>query len=437
MGANRAGLAVVAVVLLAAATPAVAAVGEPETNVLRGWYGMSLSLTRHTATFSPPVASRAYGYIGVAAYEAIASGSDRLRSLAGQLNGLAPLPPRQAGQAYDDAVVLDAALSTTIQALFSNTGPTGHRAMDALEAKLRAEAGSGIAPDVVARSASYGEAIARRILDWAQKDGGAVVTNMGFPLQYTPKVGAQYWVPTSTIIQQQAPLLPDWGSNRPFAMPEGASCATPAPPTYSEDPVSEYYAQALELDNFWKNMTPRMQAIARFWADDAMLSVTPPGHWLSIALQVSDRENLPIDRRVDLLMRLGVVEADAFIGCWQTKFVYDAVRPITYIRKVIDPSFDTTVTTPPFPEFTSGHSALSAAAAAVLTAAFGENYAFDDDTDAADGLEPRSFPSFTAAAEEAGISRMYAGIHYRAAVEMGAAQGRCVAAYAIALKTWR
>ena len=261
--------------------------------------------------------------------------------------------------------------------------------------------------------------------------------NMGFPLTYKLTPGPSHWVPTSAIIQQQVPLLPEWGNNRPIAMPKGASCATPAPPAYSEDPASEYYKQALEIDTEWKYLTPEMRATARFWADDAMLSVTPPGHWISIAMKIFDKQKLPIEKQVDVLARLGIVEDDAFIGCWQTKYVYDNVRPITYIRRVIDPSFDTTVTTPPFPEFPSGHSTLSAAAAAVLTSVFGDNFAFSDDTDQADGLPPRSFPSFNAAAEEAGISRMYGGIHYRAAVELGAAQGRCIAAYAIALKTWR
>lgn len=405
--------------------------------MLRGWFDMALALTRHTATFSPPVASRAYGYLGVTAFEAVASGSGKLRTLAGQLNGLSATPAREAGVAYDDAVILDAALSSAVHDLFGNTGPTGHRAMDALDAKLQAEVTEGLAPDVVARSESYGRAVAAHILDWAKEDGGAAVANMGFPLEYKLKPGPAYWVPTSTIVQQQAPLLPDWGKNRTFAMPMGATCGLPAPPAYSEDTASEYYKEAREIYDTWRTLTSEQRAIARFWADDAMLSVTPPGHWLSIALQIVDREKLGLEKSVDVLARLGVAEADSFVGCWETKFVYDTVRPITYIRRVIDPQFETIVNTPPFPEFPSGHSAESAAAAIVLTSIFGDHYAFDDDTDAEDGLKPRSFASFWAAANEAAVSRLYGGIHYRAAIEMGADQGRCVGAYAVALRTWR
>jgi PAP2 superfamily protein len=435
--ARRAIVGILTVILLAGHGAAATAGGGDPRTVLHAWFDMALALTRHTATFSPPVASRAYGYLGVTAFEAVASGSDKLQSLAGQLNGLTAVPGRETGGVYDDAVVLDAALSSAVHDLFGNTGPTGHRAMDALDAKLRNEITGGLAPEVVERSEAYGRAVAAHILDWARDDGGAKVANMGFPLDYKPKAGPAYWVPTSAIVQQQAPLLPDWGKNRTFAMPMGSTCALPAPPAYSEDTSSEYYKQAREVYDTWKTLSPEQRAVARFWADDAMLSVTPPGHWLSIALDILDREKPGLEKSVDVLARLGVAEADSFVGCWQTKFVYDTVRPITFIHRLIDPQFETIVNTPPFPEFPSGHSAESAAAAVVLTSIFGDHFAFEDDTDVEDGLKPRSFSSFWAAANEAAISRLYGGIHYRAAIEMGADQGRCIGAYAVALHTWR
>lgn len=429
------------VVVALASLAALGAAAQPDTakprEVLGTWYRLVLELVRHTPTYSPPVASRSFAYIGITAFEAIATGSDKLQSLAGQLNGLPAVPQREAGQTYDDAVVVQAAMASVVKDLFANTGPTGQRAMASLEAKLGGAVADEVPADVVARSQAHGRAVAEHILTWSRDDGGAVVENMGFPLEYALTPGPAHWVPTNLIRQQQFPLLPDWGKNRTFAMPHGATCETPPPPSYTEDPNSEYYSQALEVFESWKNLTPEQRAIARFWADDAMLSATPPGHWLSIALQIIDRDEIAVEKSVDLLARLGIVEADAFVGCWRTKFVYDTVRPITYIRRVIDPNFDTVVNTPPFPEFPSGHSTLSAAAAALLASILGDNFAFDDDTDQADGLKPRSFPSFRAAADEAGISRLYGGIHYRAAIEMGADQGRCIAAYTIALRTWR
>ena len=166
-----------------------------------------------------------------------------------------------------------------------------------------------------------------------------------------------------------------------------------------------------------------------------MLSPTPPGHWISIAMQVLDQDKADASRRVEVRARLGVTLADAFIGCGDAKFKYDLVRPITYIKRLVDPKWETLLITPPFPEYPSGHSTQSGAAAVVLTRVFGENYAFTDSTHEADGLIPRKFSSFWEAAEEAGISRLYGGIHFRSAIKYGLDQGRCIGAYAAKLKT--
>jgi membrane-associated phospholipid phosphatase len=135
------------------------------------------------------------------------------------------------------------------------------------------------------------------------------------------------------------------------------------------------------------------------------------------------------------MMRLGVAMADGFIGCWNAKFQYDLLRPVTYIKRVMDPRWEPLLITPPFPEYPSGHSTESGAAAAVLTSIYGENFAFTDRTHERDGLGSRDFQSFQAAAQEAGISRLYGGIHFRAAVERGLEQGQCIAQHAIALRT--
>lgn len=437
MNAMHRMVAVIAVVTLAwlgVTAPANAA--NPQA-VLQSWYQLTLELVRHTPTYTPPVASRSFAYLGVTAFEAVATGSDKLQSLAGQLNGLTASPQREAGKTYDEAVVVHAAMDFAAQNFFENTGPTGHHAMAALEAKLRAEVSAGVPADVVARSEAYGQAVAAHILAWSQDDGGAVIENMGFPMTYELTKGPAHWLPTSTIALQQLPLLPGWGKNRTFAMPNGAACPLPAPPEYSEDKDSEFYKQALEVFDTKANLTPEQRAIARFWSDDAMLSTTPPGHWISIALRIFERDTVGLDKSVDVLARLGVAEADAFIGCWNAKFQYDLLRPITYIRRTMDPKWESTLNTPPFPEYPSGHSTQSAAAATVMTDAFGDNFPFEDATGQKDGLKPRSFSSFWAAANEAGISRLYGGIHYRAAIERGLEQGRCIGKFVTVLHTRR
>lgn len=404
-------------------------------EIFRDWYYLMNELVRHTATYSPPVASRSFAYLGVTAFESHVGGSDTLVSLAGQLQGLTSVPQREAGAIYDETVIISAAMSDAIVYYFGNTGPTGLRSIKNAQKKWRDLAIAGVPDDVVERSEAFGRAVADAIHTWSLDDGGAVVINMGFPLEYDLPKGDDKWVPTSLIAQQQFPLLPDWGSVRTFAMPSGATCATPGNPAYSTEPDSQFYKEALEVHDVVKAATPEQIAIARFWSDDPMLSMTPPGHWISIALQVAERADLSLDDTVDMLARMGVAMSDAFVGCWHEKFVYDLVRPVTYIKRTIDPKWEPILNTPPFPEYPSGHSVVSGAMDGVMTALFGDNYEFEDFTGSPDGRQPRTFKSFHEAAEEAGISRMYGGIHFRSAIVDGLAQGRCIAAYTVALKT--
>jgi PAP2 superfamily len=402
-----------------------------QQDVLNTWYKLVLQLVRHTPTYSPPVASRSFAYLGVTAFEANGGGL----TFAGQLNDLKSVPQREAGKTYDDATVLHSALSFAAQNFFSNTGPSGQNAIKATARKLLAEVSQNIDPDVLQRSEDYGQAVAAAILEWSKTDGGAVVENLGFPITYQITKAPGHWVPTSKIALQQNPLLPNWGKNRPFAMPRGTVCNLPPPPEYSEDKASQFFKELQEVYDISKALTPEQKAIARFWSDDPMLSPTPPGHWISIAMQLFEKQKTPIADRVDLLARIGIAEADAFIGCWNTKYQYDFLRPVSIIKKVIDAKWESLLITPPFPEYPSGHSTQSGAAAAVLTQYFGENFAFDDATHIRDGIKPRHFASFAAAADEAAVSRLYGGIHFRAAIEKGLEQGRCIGAFTTALKT--
>lgn len=411
-----------------------AAVKAPE-DVVQDWYKLILELVRHTPNYSPPVASRSFAYIGVTIYEVTASGKSDMVSLAGQLNGLTETPQREKGAAYDESIALNAAMNFAAQNFFDRTGPTGQRALANLGKKMHAKVSAGVPEDVSKRSEAYGLAVAKHILEWSKSDGGAVVENMGFPREFKLTPGPAHWVPTSKIGQQQLPLLPDWGKNRPFAMPSGSTCPLPAPIAYGETPDGEFYKEAKEVYDTVNTLTPEQRIIARFWSDDPMLSPTPPGHWLFITLSILKKEDAGIEKTADALARVGVAVADGFIGCWDAKFKHDLVRPVTYIKRVIDPKWEPILITPPFPEYPSGHSTQSGAAAVALAAVFGDNYAFDDHTHEDDNLPVRHFKSFKAAAEEAAISRLYGGIHFRAAIDRGLQQGECIGAYAVKLKT--
>jgi hypothetical protein len=426
---------VLALPLLALARPAWAGDrADVSREVLLTWHKLILELVRHTATYVPPVAARAFAYVGITAHEALASGNAALRSLAGQVTDLAALPARAEG-AHDEPCLLHAALQAAVGELFFNTGPTGQRAMEAMGRKLGELASAGIDGAVVARSVAHGKAVAGHVLAWARTDGGAVIENMGFPMEYTPGTRPQDWVPTNLIRLQQAPLLPGWGRIRPFAIPK-ADAADPGPhPEYDVAPGSAFHTAALEVLEIGRDLSDEQKLIARFWSDDPMLTFTPAGHWIAIVLQIAERDALPVEVISSTLAKLGVAQADAFISCWATKFRYNLLRPVTYIRRHIDKDWEPLLITPPFPEYTSGHSTQSGAASTVLTSVFGPVFAFDDETHVDEGLPVRRFPSFAAAAEEAAVSRLYGGIHFRFGNERGLEQGRTIGAYAAALRT--
>lgn len=418
---------------LAPALPALAASDDRAGTVLASWYKLLLELIRGTATYSPPVAARAFAYLGVTVFESVAQHDPALRSLAGQVNGLTA-PPAPPGE-MDQAAVLHGALTHAMHAHFGNTGPTGQRAMQAMGERLGALATAGLTADLAQRSLAHGQALSQHILDWSATDGGAVIENLGFPQDAAPPSGPADWVPTSTIGLQQRPLLPDWGSNRPFALPAGDLCALPPPTPYSEDPASAFYAEAMEVYTVSKALTKEQKTIARFWSDDPMLSPTPPGHWVSIALQIFARDATPLARQAETLALVGIAISDGFVACWRTKYEVNLLRPVTYIRRVIDAGWEPLLNTPPFPEYPSGHSTQSAAAAGVMAGLYGADFAFEDATHEEDGLAPRHFASFQAAAEEAAISRLYGGIHFAAANRMGLEQGACVADHVLRIRT--
>ena len=431
LGTRRQVMTGLAAGLALAPFGAVRAAETPDAaRVIHDWYRLVLELVRHTPTATPPMASRALAIIGITAWEALSPPGSR--SLAGQVTDLTPPPMRPDG--LDDAAVLHAALSACVSTCFANTGPTGQRATAVMIERLGMRVNGTIAPDVAVACAAHGRAVAEHVAAWAATDGGAVITNMGFPETWPVAEAASDWVPTNLIRMQQAPLLPGWGNNRPFAMPAGAPCGLPPPPDYSEDPASAFYLEAKEVYDTTRALTDEQRMIARFWADDPMLSTTPPGHWISIAMQVLEAEKAPADRRAEVLAMVGIAVADAFIACWQAKYQYDLLRPITYIKRVIDKTWEPMLNTPPFPEYPSGHSTQSGAAATVLTHLFGEHHPFSDSTMSGDGLPGRDFPDFWAAANEAGISRLYGGIHFRSAIERGLEQGACVAAHTLRLQ---
>lgn len=411
-------------------------VAEFDAEVAHAWFDLLRTLVKSTPGFSPPVASRAFGCAGVALYEALVPGAAGYRSLAGSLNGLATVPAIGLNQAYHWPTVANRVMAQSLRSLFPQK-PASQGPIDALEQRFSDTFRASTPRGVVSRSVERGTNVAAAVDLWSREDGGHEAYLRNFPTSYTPPSGAGLWVPTAPGFQPA--LQPYWGTNRCFAMPSAGDCAPAAPIPFSTSPGSAFYQEALEVHDTVDNLTAEQRTIALYWSDDPGVTSTPPGHSVSILTQVLRSRSADLALAAEGYARLGIAVADAFIACWKTKFQYNLLRPVTYIRQVIDPAWaDPTgprpmpLNTPPFPEYTSGHSVQSGASAEVVTSMLG-TVAFTDATHKDRGFASRTFPSFWAAAREAAVSRLYGGIHYRAAIERGLEQGRCIGQMVAAL----
>lgn len=449
-----------------AATLACARIPDADVGFVAQWTRTHYALAR-AERLSPPVASRVSAYAAVALYEGWATGSDSLRSLAGQLNGLDSLP-RPTGR-VDRALVALEAQTVVLRELYRGGFASTDVAIAALRDSLLAvRRTQGVGDALRDRSLAFGAELGQAILAWAARDGFAERSQT-----YTPREGPDQWVPTATPAQFRAQNLsgqtdvvllddptgkaadlagerslavnrpkrpgssygpsidptaamePHWGDLRPFALPSADTCWPRPPAPYSEDPGSAFYREARAVYDAVRQLTPAQRATAYYWADNPGESGTPAGHWLGVISKLALDRGLGPERAVEVYALTAVAMADAFIASWKAKYVFNLVRPVTYIQRVMDPGWQTLVVTPPFPEYTSGHSVQSAAAAEALTALLGE-VELTDDIHVALGHPPRTFPSFRAAAREAQVSRLYGGIHYPMGIEVGAEQGECV-----------
>jgi PAP2 superfamily len=383
------------------------------------WFDLSLDLVRSAAGFSPPVAARAFAYAGLTLYEAVVPGMRGYRSLE-HLFGDLELPRAGNGR-HDWPTTANAALASIFRRLIPTAGPAELRDAGMLEAHYERDFRLALPPGVFDRSVRRGREVADAIFTWSRNDGGHEGYLRNFP-PYTPPVGPGLWVPTPPSFLSA--LQPSWGGNRCFAIDSGASFPPGDHPPYSERRGSRFRREAREVFDTVNSLTSEEEAIARFWSDDPGATSTPPGHSVSIATQVLRRERSTLAVAAETYARLGAGVSDAFVACWFQKYRYNLLRPVTYSRAQFDPDWLPLLVTPPFPEYPSGHSVQSGAAFQVLTDLFGRRYSFVDRTHDERGLAPRRFDSFLEAAEEAADSRLYGGIHFRAAIDNGLAQGR-------------
>ncbi|MBI1880098.1 MAG: hypothetical protein HYR94_18075, partial [Chloroflexi bacterium] len=272
-------------------------VAEDDSVVAREW--MQLLVERVQADkLSPPVATRIYAYAGVTLYEAVVPGMSNYKSLQGQLNDMPELPEPEGGP-YNWPAVAASAAAIVAQALFES--PTSQAAFEQLrDQQLAALWESGVASDILKRSRTHGQNLGQAIVTWMETDGYDELRTK----PYTSPTGPGSWV--STSVSRIKPVAPYWGDLRPFALTAADACKPPDPVAYSEEPGSAFYAQAREVYDTSQTLTAEQKAIALFWSDSPGMTRTPPGHWVSIVNQISEEQQLPLDKTAELHALVGI-----------------------------------------------------------------------------------------------------------------------------------
>ena len=298
---------------------------------------------------------------------------------------------------------------------------------------------SGIPSNLLDNSREYGKKVAEHILAWMAKDNYKETRT--FP-KYTVRDDEDTWKPTPPAYMEG--IEPHWNKIRPFVI-DSANQFIPIPPIkYNmKDKKSTFYKEMIEVYDIKNKLTEEQTEIAKFWDCNPYVShvkghamfatkkITPGGHWIGITRIATRKAKLNWMQTVEAYTRVSISLMDAFISCWDEKWRSLVIRPETVINQHIDENWTPLLQTPPFPEYTSGHSVISRAAAVALTDLLGDKFAFTDSTEVEYGLNVRNFDSFIAASEEAAISRLYGGIHYRAACNNGVAQGGKIGQYIV------
>ncbi|MES2732286.1 MAG: vanadium-dependent haloperoxidase, partial [Bacteroidota bacterium] len=372
---------------------------------------------------NPPLAARFFSYACLAGYEVVALNDTTCQPMHHILKGFPSLDTlKRTGYSYQLSAVL-AMLKTA-----RKMQPSGIL-LEKYEQKLLDSCRRmGFTEEVMESSQHYASEVSKKILAYAKADKYNQISN--YP-RYTPLGQEGTWYPTPPGFF--APVEPYFNTVRPFLL-DSCSQFKPVPPVpFSKDKKSPFYQ--LLLQNYEEKLPEEHRQIAAFWdcnpfalQDNGHMSVglkkiSPGAHWLGITGIACQQAKVSFSKtlKIHTVVALGLM--DAFIGCWDEKFRSNRIRPETAIRKCLDPSWKPFLQTPPFPEYLSGHSTISAASATILTHYLGDNFQYTDTVEERYGLEARHFTSFQQAAIEAGISRFYGGIHLMDAIDNGRTQG--------------
>jgi hypothetical protein len=367
--------------------------------------------------FSPIVASRNYLYASIAAYEVIAAGfPEQYQSLSGQLHGLTESVKPLAAKNVDFQFAAVLAYCKLGEAV---TFPAGSM-QEYTDSLKQLAKDHGMPGDVYENSIAFSDTVSSVILAWSKKDNYAQTRS--FP-KYTVIDTPGRWVPTPPAYADG--MEPHWNMIRTLVLDSASQFTPPPPPVFNvKDTGSKYYKELMFVKMAVDNLTEEQQHIANFWDDNpfklnvsghVMFSTkkfSPPGHWMSIAGIAAEKAKADFQTTVYAYTLTAITQFDAFIHCWDEKYRHNTARPETVINKYFDPEWRPFLQTPPFPEYTCGHSTVSSANAEALSHVFGDNFAYTDTTELEFGIKNRSFKSFRDAAIENNWARFYGGIHF-------------------------
>jgi hypothetical protein len=397
-------------------------------DVAIAWMKMHTRIIAATADILPPEMIRSNAYLGLTLYESIAPGIADHQSIAPQLSSGLTVPAIQQGSTYYWPASANAALALMSKSLYAYTTPALLKAIDSLEAVFYKRFQADIPSDEVELSANFGKIIARAIFEWSKTDGGKDVHKKVFSDTYVPPTGPGMWVATGEFPFSQ-PVYPYWGNNRTFIPGLSETTQPPPPPAYSEVLGSDFYNAANEVYTISQNLTHEDSMMAKSWeempVDPIESEYDAPSEVNNMIIQLVLLKKLSLQATAVLCCKHGIAGNDALISCLKTKYKYNLVRPITYIRNVLKhPDWNPLVPTPPHPEYSSGHAVYDAALAVVLENEFGK-IPFTYHTYYEEYVQ-RNYQSFEEYASEVAWSRVLGGIHYRFSADAGLKQGRKV-----------
>lgn len=374
---------------------------------------------------SPPVASRNYVYSLIAFYEAVRPGFKEYKSYAGQVNGLAQLPQVIPGAEYDWLTAGTTAFyKTAYNFVFSKN--LFQQYWDTVQQLIP----RNISLETHQRSVAFGEAVAQHIIAWSREDGYLKTRGLA---RFTPAKDPGKWQQTSPDYMEA--VEPYWNQIRPMVLSKADQFMIPPPADFSSEKFRKDCREVYETVN---SLTKEQRNIANFWDCNpfatqtighlmfSVKKISPAGHWIGITGVATRMKKRPLIETLHDHSLVAVAVFDGIIACWDEKYRSNYIRPVTAIQQMYSPTWEPVLQTPPFPEYPSGHSVISTSAATVLSGLYGDRFSYTDDVEIPYGLPARSFTSFMDAANEAAMSRLYGGIHFREAIENGKVMGNNV-----------